>query len=137
MNKRTASGPPAAVGGSSLLVIFAVLCLTVFALLTLSTAAADSRLSREAAQAVEEYYEADAEAEAILARLRAGELPEGVVQSAGGEDALYQYVVPISDTQELRVSVKFMGNAYAVLQWQACSTVDWEADNGLDVWDGE
>lgn len=44
MAKRNASGPPAAVGGSSLLVIFAVLCLTVFALLTLSTAAADSRI---------------------------------------------------------------------------------------------
>ena len=44
MDERRDSFPPA-VGGSSLLVIFAVLCLTVFALLTLSTAAADSRLS--------------------------------------------------------------------------------------------
>lgn len=137
MTKRTSSGPPAAVGGSSLLVIFAVLCLTVFALLTLSTAAADSRLSQEAARAVEDYYEADAEAEAVLARLRAGEVPEGVAQSADGGETLYQYVIPISDTQELQVAVKFMGNAYTVLQWQACSTVDWEADSSLDVWDGE
>ena len=34
-----------AIGGSSLLVIFAVLCLTVFALLSLSTVQADNRLS--------------------------------------------------------------------------------------------
>ena len=64
MTKRGTSGPPAAVGGSSLLVIFAVLCLTVFALLTLSTAAADSRLSQDAADAVEAYYQADSQAEA-------------------------------------------------------------------------
>ena len=50
---------PAAVGGSSLLVIFAVLCLTVFALLALSTVQADGRLSQKTAQAVAEYYDAD------------------------------------------------------------------------------
>ena len=79
MAKRGTSGPPAAVGGSSLLVIFAVLCLTVFALLTLSTAAADSRLSQDAAAAVEAYYQADSQAEALWARLRAGERPEEVL----------------------------------------------------------
>ena len=36
---------PPMVGGSSLLVIFAVLCLTIFTLLTLSTVQADTRLS--------------------------------------------------------------------------------------------
>ena len=41
-----------AVGGSSLLVIFAVLCLTVFALLGLSTVRADGRLSDASAKAV-------------------------------------------------------------------------------------
>ena len=43
---------PPVVGGSSLLVIFAVLCLTVFALLSLSTVRADVRLSEASAQAV-------------------------------------------------------------------------------------
>ena len=42
-----------AVGGSSLLVIFAVLCLTVFALLGLSTVQAGQRLSNASAEAVE------------------------------------------------------------------------------------
>lgn len=40
MNERQRFSPPA-VGGSSLLVIFAVLCLTVFAMLSLSTVQAN------------------------------------------------------------------------------------------------
>ena len=64
---------PPVVGGSSLLVIFAVLCLTVFALLSLSTVRADVRLSEASAQAVSGYYQADCQAEAILARLRSGD----------------------------------------------------------------
>lgn len=44
MNKEDRFSPPA-VGGISLLVAFAVLCLTVFALLSLSTVQAQKRLS--------------------------------------------------------------------------------------------
>lgn len=138
MAKRNASGPPAAVGGSSLLVIFAVLCLTVFALLTLSTAAADGRLSQDAADAVEAYYQADSQAEALWARLRAGEQPAEVTETA--EDAgstLYKYTVPISQGQELRVSLRLEDGIWTVEQWQAVSTVDWQADEDLTVWDGE
>ena len=43
---------PAIVGGSSLIMVFAVLCLTVFTLLTLSTVQADRRLSEVTAEAV-------------------------------------------------------------------------------------
>ena len=138
MAKRNASGPPAAVGGSSLLVIFAVLCLTVFALLTLSTAAADGRLSQEAAEAVEAYYRADSQAEVLWARLRAGERPAEVTETA--EDAgstLYEYTVPISQGQELRVSLRLEDGIWTVEQWQAVSTMDWQADEDLTVWDGE
>ena len=65
MNKRKIRPP--IVGGSSLLVIFAVLCLTVFALLGFSTVQADMRLSDESAEAVSEYYEAELQAETIFA----------------------------------------------------------------------
>ena len=61
---------PPVVGASSLLVIFAVLCLTIFALLSVSTVQADGRLSDHAAKAVVNYYEADAKAEEILAKAR-------------------------------------------------------------------
>lgn len=138
MTKRGTSGPPAAVGGSSLLVIFAVLCLTVFALLTLSTATADSRLSQDAADAVEAYYQADSQAEALWARLRDGEQPKEVTETM--EDAgstLYKYTVPISQEQELQVCLRLKDGTWTVVQWQAVSTADWQADEDLTVWDGE
>lgn len=126
-----------AVGGSSLLAIFAVLCLTVFALLGLSTVRADGRLSDASAEAVSAYYAADCQAEAILARLRAGELPEGVEESITPEGRTCVYTCPISDTQTLVVEVRLEGANYDILRWQAVSTADWEPDETLDLWDGD
>jgi hypothetical protein len=123
---------PPAVGGSSLLVIFAVLCLTVFALLGLSTVQADGRLSDASANAVSAYYAADCQAETILAQLRAGEVPEGVTVQGD----VYAYTCPISDTQALEVEVQLDGTEYTILRWQAVSTVEWQSDTNLDVWDG-
>lgn len=129
-NKRRFAPP--AVGGSSLLVIFSVLCLTVFALLSLSTVQADRRLAETSAASVQAYYAADCRAEEILAQLRSGLRPEGV----SGKENEYWYACPISDTQSLQVRVRVEGSKWTVLQWQAVSTVSWEADEGLDLWDG-
>lgn len=140
MDKREKGGfSPPALGGSSLLVIFAVLALTVFALLSLSTVRADTRLADASAKAVEDYYAADCKAQEILARLRSGEQPEGVTFSGSG--LLYaDYVVPISDTQELQVSVILGGIAdreYEVLRWQAAPIGEWSPNEGMDLWTGE
>ena len=123
----------AAVGGSSLLVIFAVLCLCVFSLLGLSTVRADKRLSDTTAAAAEAYYQADCAAEEILARLRAGEAPEGV--SADGE--IYTYACPVSGTQELQVQVRIHEDTYEISRWQVVSTAEWDPDGGMELWDGE
>lgn len=132
MDKRRRFSPPV-VGGSSLLAMFAVLCLTVFALLALSTVQADRRLSDASANAVEAYYEADCRAEEILSQLRAGEVPAEVTET----DGVYTYTCAISDTQELCVSVRRDTDGWTVLQWQAVSTADWQEDDSLDLWDGE
>lgn len=131
MRERERFSPPA-VGGISLLVIFAVLCLTVFALLGLSTVQADGRLSDASARAVTDYYAADCEAERILAQLRAGQTPEGVTVSGD----VCSYTCPISETQSLQVEVRLEGTGYTVLRWQAVSTAEWQAEGGLGVWDG-
>ena len=122
-----------AVGGSSLLVIFAVLCLTVFALLGLSTVQADTRLSDASAEAIQAYYAADNAAETILARLRSGEIPDGVEVNG----SWYTYSCPINENQSLFVTVQINGDAYTVLQWQTLPTIQWESDDELVVWDGE
>ena len=90
-----------AFGGSSLLVIFAVLCLIVFALLSLSTAQAERRLADAAAGAVTEYYAADLQAQEIFARLQSGENIDGVRRSGDR----YDYCCRISENQVLEVSV--------------------------------
>ena len=141
--KRERFSPPV-LGGGSLLTVFAVLALTVFALLSLSTVRADVRLGDAAARAVTDYYAADVRAQEILAQLRNGGAPDGVgmaltiVDYADRSELIYGYAVPISDTQELQVEVRVDGeNNWEVLRWQAVPAGEWEADEGMDLWDME
>lgn len=110
------------VGGTSLLIVFAVLCLMVFALLTLSTVQANCRLSDASLKAATDYYAADLEAETIYAQLRQGSLPAGVTV----EGDTYSYQCVISDTQKLSVRLQKNTDGWRVLQWQAVSTVEWD-----------
>ena len=119
-----------AAGGVSLLVVFAVLCLTVFALLSLATAQADVRLAEASARSVKAYYAADCRAQELLARLKNGEFPEDVYL----EGEHYVYEVPISDSQKLAVE---LSRDFTVLRWQAISAREWENDETLDIWDGD
>lgn len=132
-DRKQAAPPP--LGGISLLVVFAVLCLTVFALLSLSTVMADTRLADAAAQAVEDYYAADVSAQETLARLRCGELPDGVTREDGN---VYSYQCPISDTQSLSVEVRVEADgSYDILRWQAGYDGLWLEGEGPEFWDGE
>lgn len=131
MNKKM--NIPAPVGGSSLLVIFSVLCLTVFSLLVLATVKADERLADDSCEAVRAYYEADCEAERILGELRAGNVEAGVVQ----KEHCYAYSCPVSDTQSLHVVVEITGDDYEVLQWKLENTMQWEPEQYIDLFDVE
>jgi hypothetical protein len=115
-----------------LLVIFAVLCLTVFALLAISTVEAGGRLSQKAISSVEDYYLADVHAEEILANLRAGKTVEGVTCT----DGVYSYEVPIQGGQRIQVKLRLTGTEARILQWQTIAQADWTPDENLPVWDG-
>lgn len=140
MNKlkadRSSDFTPPAVGGASLLVVFAVLCLTVFVLLSLTTVSADDRVSKASADSVYDYYSADFEAQEILAQIRAGEIPEGVTVSGN----VYSYECSLSDTRALSVEVRVDGtdaeSGFTVLKWQVVNTGSTEIDESLDLWDG-
>ena len=112
--------------------VFAVLCLTVFALLSLSTVQADVRLADASVRAVSEYYAADRQAQEILARLRAGEFPEEITM----EGDVYGYTCPISENRNLKVEVRLRGSEYTVLCWQSVPAEEWESDDTLELWDG-
>lgn len=133
MNREDRFSPPVT-GGISLLVAFAVLCLTVFALLGLTTVQAQSRLNDASLKAVTDYYGADCEAMETLALLRKGEKPAGVVW----KDDIYSYSCPISETQVLEVEVRMDGEDYSILRWQAVpkGQENGDEDTGLELWDG-
>ena len=113
-------------GGVSLIVILAVLCLTVFAILTLSTVLADSRLSSGSIASAESYYKADSIAEEKIAELRE--------RSAEGEQS---FSVPISDTQTLFVEADISGGEVYIKRWETVYTAPWEPDSSLSVWGGD
>ena len=122
---------PTAVGGSSLLVIFAVLCMTVFALLTLSSVLAERRLADAATQSVTAYYEADLQAEKVLARLRAGEQIPGLEE----KDGTYEFEILISGRQTLSVALARGEDDWVILRWQTVTTEE-ELDESINVWKG-
>ena len=131
MREKARSAALPVIGGSSLLVIFAVLCLTVFALLSLASVQAYGRLSDASAAAVSAYYEADCRAEALFARIRSGELPEEVEKTGD----VYAYACPISPSQTLEVELQQRSGTWTVLRWQAVATTE-EVDDAPAVWDG-
>jgi len=116
-NKGTMHRP--LIGGSALIVIFAVLCLVTFSLLMLVTENSAYRLSEVSADANHAYYEADRKAEATFASIRSGSIPSHVTQ----EDNCFTYTEQISDTKLLHVKVECIDGEWTVLRWQALSTV--------------
>lgn len=131
MKKRNDFAAPN-IGGSSLLVIFAVLCLTLFSLLSLSTVLAEQRLSDAYGQATARWYAADLEAQEIYAQLRSGEAVEGVEQI----DGQHVYSVTVSEHQTLRVTLENRNGSWEVISWQTLAHME-ERDNALPVWRGQ
>lgn len=67
--KRDDRKPPFSVGGISILMVFVMLCLTTFGVLTLVTARAEMRLTQKNAQSVTSYYASVSKTQEILAQI--------------------------------------------------------------------
>ena len=120
MKKKESFSVPA-VGLSSLLVIFLALCLAFLAQRAIATSKADKKLSDQSHQAIMDYYQAEREADAIIAQLRNGKVPEGVTF----EDGVYSFECVISDTQALEVEVRLEDDGtHTILRRQTVSTGD-------------
>ena len=132
-------------GAVSLVMIFCVLCLMVFATLTYVTADRERQLAELTAERAAEYYAADAEATRIVAALSRGETPDAdVVWSNDGHSAALQpegsiadFGVPINDTQELHVRAALRDGACEILDWSTAYAGDWETNDTIDIWDGD
>ena len=119
-------------GGGTLLVTFGVLCMVVLAMLSITTVQSDRRQADASVQSVADFYAADRMAQNIYARLKLGEIPEGVEV----EGNIYRYTCPVSDTQVLEVEVQKTEDGWEVLRWQAVTTTEY-TDETLPVWDGK
>jgi len=133
------------VGSASIVLVFAVLCLTVFSLITYVVAGNDKAIVDAKAELVTAYYEADAEAERILADLLAADAVPATVRGVDihtgrdettGADTTY-FLYPISDTKTLYVSLAIGGDSFDILNWHMYDTDEWETDDSLNVWTGE
>ena len=131
MDKKERITPPA-IGASSLLVIFSVLCLTVFALLSLSTVQAQRRMADASVKAVSAYYSAECQAEEVFAALRSGRMVSGVSKTGD----YYEYACSISENQKLMVELVCRNGEWEVLRWQTVATVQISQEDRPDVWDG-
>ena len=149
-------GPLYGIGGVTLLTVLLVLCLTLFAVLALSSAQADLRLSEKNARTVTAYYTAEGKAYDLM-RV-AGELwPAGIRQPSAdefarglptelsanaerdGEAILVSVDIPVQDDSFLRVAFSLRDGADAsrweIRQWQLLPPPQDEADIAfLPVW---
>lgn len=129
--KKKPTYAPVLVGGCSLLTIFGVLCLTVLALLSLSTAVAEKKQAQVAAQSVQSWYQADLQAQEVFAHLRAGE----EVPQVETDGEMYCFRIPISHSRVLDVELRKNGDTWQILRWQETPILP-ETDENLPVWQG-
>ena len=149
--ERAGSGARINTGSVSLIVIFAVLCLTVFSVLSLSTAISEKKLAERSAEAVRAYYAADLvcseKTDAVLEALKSGADAAEIASRAAefGMEVLSSNPAvtvlgcsePVSESQALRVELTISGDGMRIGSWCVCDTGDWTPDTSLEVWDGE
>jgi len=132
------------VGSASIVLVFAVLCLTVFSLITYVVAANDKALVDAEASLVTGYYEADALAERIVAEILDTDLIPSSVQGIDIEtnwdmylDAeLVEFSCPVADRNALYVRLALRSDSYDILSWRMYNTDEWSFDDRINVWQG-
>jgi len=131
------------VGSVSIVLIFAVLCLTVFSLITFYIAGNDKALVDAKADAAISYYKADALAESILAEiLSSRETPENIKGTAiysEFDDSMMEnvyFITPISDISALYVNIIRKDDAFDILSWKMIFPDEWSRDDSINIWQG-
>lgn len=146
------------IGLTSLILIFIILCLATFSLLSLSSARGDQSLALRSAQAVTEYYRADAEGEKWLKQADAilqketvtGNMSQEEIQALAKKTAS-QLGCSIDETtgyistdismergQALHIDLALTGdeNRYEVRSWYVYDSGNYEIDDSMPVWGG-
>lgn len=129
------------IGSSSLILVFIVLCLVTFSVLSLGNAKREDALSRRNADSVKEYYRADTEGEAFLQMadqaLRRGD-KDSLAPYLQSDTGTYCTDISMEAGQALRVelSLDWEKQSYQVLSWKVYHWEDYEIDRSVPVWSG-
>lgn len=124
--------PPVHIGTSFMLVIFIVLCMVIFSVLSLSSAYKDYEYSQKNAKRAKEYYEANNLAEEKLAEIDAL-IASGDIDSA---NSVIEFTVPVNETELLQVSLNIHPEQtphYKITTWKTISTLEWSGNSSLPV----
>ena len=114
-NETIRKGPKAGlnIGASSILVIFIIVCLVTFSVLSLVSATADYRLCQKVAERNTSYYEATSRAQVRLMEL---------ARQSRSEAQLSEFDEPINEKQHIHVVVMFPADTshedISILSWQ-------------------
>lgn len=137
-----ATGLP--IGGPTLLMIFVILCINIFAVISYMSALRDYNLSEKSAEMITHYYEADAKATKLLAEISSA-MPldkeeinkfkdiDDFSISNEGEAILAKYSVPIKKDIVLSAVVEFNkgSNQYRILEWKMINNRLIEENNNI------
>ena len=145
------------IGLTSLILIFIILCLATFSLLSLSSARGDQSLAARSARAVTEYYRADAEgekwlkqADAILQKeMTKKAMDQEEIQALAKKMALelgcdgdeetgfVSTDISMDRGQALHIDLALTGdeNRYEVRSWYVYDSGNYEIDDFMPVWE--
>ena len=129
MKDKKFSYPPVQIGASFMLLIFVILCMVTFAVLSLSTSMKDYEYSVKNSERTIQYYTANNIAEEKLAEIISSETTEKTIE----------YQVPINDNEALEVVIMIQpdkNTKYSIVTWKQISTKEWTGDEKLPVLGG-
>lgn len=148
--------PTINIGSSSMLVVFIILCLVTFSVLSVASANNDRKYSEKIADRTTAYYEASNKAEELLSQIDdklkqvyeqynaeyLSQVPDALTSIDGIDTSDFPSVsfsVPINDTQTLSVSLliqipeKEGDTFYTITSWKEISTEVWNGDEPMNL----
>lgn len=142
------------IGASSLILIFIVLCMATFGLLSISSAQGDLKLAGRNGEAVRAYYEADSRGQQWLKEVdqvlteEMGEEKDSTQCSLDIKDRLGELYdresglistdIPMDRGQSLHIELVLMCGEkhYDIKSWYVYASDEYEIDNSMPVWGG-
>lgn len=144
------------IGGSSLILIFIVLCLATFGLLSLTSAGNDWNLADKNAKAVQEYYRADGQGEEFLRMVDQtllltlkdqtdmaacqAELKQELGEYYDEETGMIITEIAMAHGQALHIELAVncdREKRYEIMNWKVINLEDYEIDRSMPVWTGK